>query len=221
MLVSVGQHTVTETLSGLGESSYELDTSHPTGGIAVTPSTAEVSRNTLARSVKVDVPWAGAYGEEVRVDFYNRIKRFQLKVCKDITPGSADSLSNKPFTFTAYALNASVNIGPLKPGECALAIDPATNSVATFSILNPADGMPLVIGVVEQGAENGTPALGDFYVSNIHLQGGYNKETNCVSAGYSPTGQHCKLLLAGPVHITFNPGPNTNTVHFTNTAGDP
>ncbi len=63
ILVTPGTYTVTEfadTATGNTMQDFELDTSHPSGGIAVTPSTAEVSRNTLARSVTVAVPWAGA-----------------------------------------------------------------------------------------------------------------------------------------------------------------
>ena len=61
ILVVPGTYTVTETADNPmgGMQDFELDTSHASGGIAVTPATAELNRNTLARSVTVAMPWAG------------------------------------------------------------------------------------------------------------------------------------------------------------------
>ena len=244
ILVVPGTYTVTEAL----ENDFELDTSHvPTGGIAVTPSTAELSRNTLARSVTVNVPYAGPYGDEVRVDFYNRIRRGQIKVCKHITPGSTDSLGAKRFTFEVRTDREAPNsegvrtggpftVGPLAPGECALVTD-ATGRVLNIPVLRPF-GDPTIVGVAEtdidppagiQGPDNTrspAPTLGEYYISDLSLQGGRGGYQEDCSSGltYSPTGQHCILLTTGmgptPAHVRWNLGPNTNTIHFTNTAGD-
>ncbi len=232
ILVTPGTYTVTEA----SENDYELDTSHSTGGIAVTPSTAELSRNTLARSVTVAVPYAGPYGDEVRVDFYNRIRRGQIKVCKHITPGSTDSLAQKKFFFEVRTnLNASVfRVGPLGPEECALVLGDS-GGPGNFPVLT-LGGTPTVVAVVEtdieppagiQGPDNTrspAPTLGEYYISDLSLQGGRGGyEEDCSSGlAYSPTGQHC-ILLGGtpaPAHVRWNLGPNTNTIHFTNTAGD-
>ena len=235
ILVTPGTYTVTEDLTGNPE--FELDTSHvPSGGIAVTPSTAELSRNTLARSVTVAVPYAGPYGDEVRVDFYNRIRRGQIKVCKHITPGSTDSLGGKTFRFevrtTHPRVPGPISVGPLGPEECALVL--FDGSVLNLPILTPS-GAQTVVGVKEVANppslvnppdEIPPAALGEYYISDLHLQGGRGGlDANCVFASYSPTGKHCLLLNNNPfqfnAHVRWNLGPNTNTIHFTNTAGDP
>ncbi len=241
ILVTPGTYTVTETADnpGGGMQDFELDTGHPSGGIAVTPSTAEVSRNTLARSVTVAVPWAGAAGDEVRVDFYNRIRRGQIKVCKHITPGSADSLGGKTFSFEVRTTHPRAlgpfPVGPLGPEECALVT--ISGSVANIPILTPT-GAPTVVGVVEtdinppagiqppDNVRTPPPTLGEYYISDLSLQGGRGGyQEDCGSGlAYSPTGQHCILLATArgpaPAHVRWNLGPNTNTIHFTNTAGD-
>ena len=244
-LVSVGTHTVTEVADNPmgGMQDFELDTSDPSGGIAVTPPEAEVSRNTLARSVTVNVPWAGPAGDEVRVDFYNRIRRGQIKVCKHITPGSTDSLANKTFTFEvrtnreAGGTGGPFTVGPLGPEECALVT--VGGQILNIPILRP-NGLPTVVGVRETDIDppagiqppddtrTPPPTLGEYYVSDLSLQGGRGGYQEDCSSGlaYSPTGQHCVTFLeplfgAGiRVHVRWHLGPNTNTIHFTNTAGD-
>ncbi len=156
ILVTPGTYTVTEvadSATGSSMQDFELDTGHPSGGIAVTPSTAEVSRNTLARSVTVAVPWAGAAGDEVRVDFYNRIRRGQIKVCKHITPGSVDALGGKVFMYrirTTHPDFMEGKAGPIAPGECQLALGdtPPSQGPINVPILTPA-GTPTVVAVAE------------------------------------------------------------------------
>jgi hypothetical protein len=246
-LVSVGPHTVTETADNAtgGMQDFELDPdSAVNGGIVVTPSDAEVSRNLLARSVTVNVPWAGdpdfELGREVRVDYYNRIKRAQIKICKDITDGSKDSLSDKTWTFevrtnrTAGNFGGPFAVGPLGPGECALVTD-THGVVLNFPILK-LNGDPTTAyareldisppaGTQAPDDTRGTPpTLGEYYVSNISLQGGRNYYRDDCSSGlsYSPTGKHCITFTENGItaHVRWNLGPNTNTIHFTNTAGD-
>ena len=238
ILVTPGTYTVTEvadSATGTSMQDFELDTSHPSGGIAVTPSTAEVSRNVLARSVTVAVPWAGPAGDEVRVDFYNRIRRAQIKVCKHITPGSADSLGGKRFLFevrTSHpAFAGPFTVGPLAPEECALVT--IGGSVANIPILTPS-GQRTLAGALEtdidppaglQPPDNIPPAaLGEYYVSDLSLQGGRGTLASaCLPVNYSPTGKHCLAFASpvGAVHGFWTLGPNTNTIHFTNSAGDP
>ena len=242
ILVTPGTYTVTEfadTATGNTMQDFELDTSHPSGGIAVTPSTAELSRNTLARSVTIAVPWAGPAGDEVRVDFYNRIRRGQIKVCKHITPGSADSLGGKTFLFdvrtTHPAFPGPFIVGPLAPEECALVT--IGGSVANIPILRPT-GSPTIVVALEIANPAGglasppydlvspPPPLGTYYVSDLSLQGGRPGTfgSACVPVTYSPTGKHClsnQLFTAQLAHASWILSPNTNTIHFTNSAGDP
>ncbi len=221
-LVTPGNHTVVEDLSM--EQDFELDTSHPSGGIAVTPSSAEVSRNTLARSVTVNVPYAGEDGDEVRVDYYNRIKRGQIKVCKHITPGSADSLGNKGFSFNVY-LNGRgpIVLSDVRPGECRLALD-NTGSPNSQPILQ-LNGNPARAGVEEIGATDALTPAGTWHVSNLALQGGRGGLShNCSPApgADNPLRVCSRFTDTGrQVHAAWNLGPNTNTIHFTNTSNDP
>ena len=121
MRVSVGSHTVTE----LASPNYELDPGSAAlallgydthGGIVVSPADREVSRSLSSRTVTVNVPY-GPNGETL-VTFYNRIKQGQVKVCKTIPPGSADSLGGKTFTYTVRTIGGSFTVGPIAPGEC-------------------------------------------------------------------------------------------------------
>jgi hypothetical protein len=51
------------------------------------------------------VSWA-RLGREVRSDYYNRIRRAQIKICKHIEPGSVDALGSKEFDFTVAVTSA-------------------------------------------------------------------------------------------------------------------
>ncbi len=227
--VSVGNHTVTESNGG----DYELDPDAPGYGITVFPADREVSKNLPTRTVTVSVPY-GPYGETL-VTFYNRIKLGRVKVCKDITPGSVDALSKKTFTFNVYigqpAVDFNTQVKNLAPGECAFASDANGNPVE-YPVLQPS-GNQTPVGVLENNAvQPPTNAPGTFYVSNLALTGGRPNTqvfTNCVPAGYSPTGKHCAFFTApvqvdggNPnVHIEWFLGAGINVVTFTNTAGDP
>ncbi len=220
--VTPGNHTVVEDLSM--EYDFELDTSHSSGGIAVTPSSAEVSRNTLARSVTVNVPYAGEDGDEVRVDYYNRIKRGQVKVCKHITPGSADSLGTKEFDFNVYFNGRGpIVLSDVRPGECRLVLD-NTGSPNSQPILQ-LNGNPTRIGVEEIGATDALTPAGTWHVSNLALQGGRGGLSHSCSStpGADDPQRVCRRFTdtGRSVHAAWNLGPNTNTIHFTNTSNDP
>jgi hypothetical protein len=205
-LVSVGTHTVTE----LVETNYELDPNAPGMGINVTPADVETSRNLLARSVTVNVPWAGdpnfPIGREVRVDYYNRIKRAQIKVCKHVAPGSTDALGTKEFNFTVNtSFGTPYRVEGLRMEECALVREPHTGEIIDFPILTPG-GLP----TLATAEEDDTPFDG-WIVSNITVQGARGTpKTNC--DGLTP--QTC----GPPGTAQWTLGPNTNTVHFTNSA---
>jgi hypothetical protein len=228
MRVSVGSHTVSEVASP----NYELDPGSAAavllgfdthGGIVVSPADREVSRQLSSRSVTVNVPY-GPNGETL-VTYYNRVKQGQIKVCKAITPGSADSLGNKTFTYNVYIGGRTFTVGPIAPGECQFVLDSFGNP-RNFPILD-ASGNPAGVGVIENGATDTTPTLGTFYVTKLTLTGGSNPQTLCTPALYSPTGYHCHLFVgtgyAPPnhVHIAWQLGASVNAVTFTNTAGDP
>ena len=201
MRVSVGNHTVTE----LVETNYELDPDAPGNGITVAPADREVSRNLPTRTVTVLVPY-GPSGETL-VTYYNRPKFARIKVCKAITPGSADALSGKTFSYTVYvdALfggTVQFTLGPIHPGECELfSLD---GEEVFFPVLTAA-GANRVVRVVENGATDATPGPGTFYVTGLGVTGNnrnFPVLTNCQPAAYSPTGQHCKTF---PYH--GRPGP--------------
>jgi hypothetical protein len=212
-LVTIGSHAVTET----AETNYELDSDGSGNGIVVTPPEAEVSRNLLARSVTVNVPWAGdpnQIGKEVRVDYYNRRKTAEIKVCKHVSPGSTDALGSKDFYFNVYVNGTFYNtIRDVGAEECKLLLDPATGQVAEIPVNQP-NGSATIIGILEAGGATAPP----YHVSALSLQGGRSTPAiSCVAGfcnAYSGAG-------GSIVHIQWNPGPGTNTAHFTNTANDP
>ncbi len=213
ILLVPGRYTVTEDLTGNPE--FELDTGHPSGGIAVTPSTAEVSRSILGRSVTIDLPWAGEAGDEVRVDFYNRVRRGQVKVCKHLSPGSTDALGGKTFNFTVYDnANVAGTITGLRPEECALLL--RDGAPAQFPILN-VNGTPRSISVREEGAATNSTTPGSFFVTAVSSQGARGPGAfDC--SGSPPV---CQPNQFNNTHIHIAIGANTNTLHFTNRAGPP
>jgi hypothetical protein len=204
-LVSPGEHTVTED----PETNYELDPNAPGDGITVTPPGAETDRSLLGRSVTVNVPYAGdpaQLGKEVRVDYYNRIRRAQIKVCKHLDSGSVDSLGDKEFTFTVTvpgAQGSPFTISGVRNGECRL-IAHSSGEVVSFPILN-ANGTPKHVTV----AESDTTTDG-WIVTSITVQG-----------ARSTPNVHCLNGNCAPAMTDFDLGPGTNTVHFTNKATDP
>jgi hypothetical protein len=205
-LVSVGSHTVTEA----SDPNYELDPTAPGNGITVTPSQAETGRNLLARSVTVTVPWAGdpsfTIGREVRVDYYNRIRRAQIKICKHIEPGSVDALGSKEFDFTVVTTNNTTRqyrVTGLSAEECGLVRDGQGN-VVSFPIILPT-GAP-VIAIASEDVDQQQP---QWEVSNITVQGG----RGIYALACSGNPQVCLPF------VYWYLGPNTNTVHFTNRTG--
>jgi hypothetical protein len=207
-LVSVGSHTVTE----LAETNFELDPEAPGKGIVVTPAAAETARNLLARSVTVSVPWAGdpsQIGQEVRVDYYNRIKRAQIKICKHISPGSEDALGNKEFHFHVNMASATAEpyfVPDLKGGECALVQE--DGHVANFPVLLP-NGAPNQATVTEI-------VTGDWHVSSFTLQGARSGPRPVIAICIPVYPFFC---FFDPNAVNFDIGPNTNTVHVTNKVG--
>ena len=220
--VSVGTHTVSE----IADQNYELDPGFPIlnetgGGIIVSPADREVSRSLANRTVTVNVPY-GPNGETL-VTFYNRVKLGQVKVCKTITPGSADALGGKPFNYFVIYRETVYPVGPIYPGECQFAADSHGNPI-NFPVID-SSGNQTVIGVHELDiSELMPPPPGSFYVTGLSVTGTRGiVHTNCVTASYSPTGVHCLKfnLIGDPVQISFNLGPSVNVVTFLNSAGDP
>ncbi len=223
MRVSVGSHTVAEVAS----QDYELDPGSPAlallgfdthGGIVVSPADREVSRQLSSRSVTVNVPY-GPNGETL-VTFYNRIKQFQIKVCKFITPGSSDALGGKTFTFEVGVSGIVQSFFvSVMPNSCAFVADARGNPV-NFPVIFP--GPSKVVLVREVGADNNSPpvTLGGYYVSAVSVLGSRGQLfTGCTPEAYSPTGQQC-FLVAG-WHAIWQPGPGVNVVSLTNSADDP
>jgi hypothetical protein len=180
-----GEHTVSE----------DFDTNYELINMYVTPPEREVSRSLLARSIRVVVPWA-ALGE-TRVDFENRIRRAQIKVCKHIEAGSETSLGGLTFNYTLTSNNSAVttpngNIFFVAPDECQLL---TTSGVPRdIPILTAVGGMmvPTTVTITE--------AAGPYTVASVTSQG---TRTFNWTSGYS---------------ATFTLGPNTNTIHYTNRA---
>jgi hypothetical protein len=209
-LVTVGSHTVTES----AENNYELDPNAFGNGIVVTPYDAETSRNLAGRSVTVNVPYAGdknQIGREVRVDFYNRIKRAQIKVCKRVESGSLDSIGNKAFDFTVDVPGATgtpFHVTGVRNGECRL-IAHSTGEVVWFPIIQ-SNGSPTHVTASED--HSGSTSGSGFMVSDIAVQGyrGTLDGPHCLNASPGCGGANSKIL--------WDLGPNTNTVTFTNKA---
>ena len=160
---------------------------------------------------------------ETLVTFYNRVKLGQVKVCKTITPGSADALGGKPFNYFVIYRETVYPVGPIYPGECQFAADSHGNPI-NFPVID-SSGNQTVIGVHELDiSELMPPPPGSFYVTGLSVTGTRGiVHTNCVTASYSPTGVHCLKfnLIGDPVQISFNLGPSVNVVTFLNSAGDP
>jgi len=228
--VSVGNHSVTESAAP----DYELDPYAPGSGITAFPADREVNKTLATRTITVSVPWA-KYGGETLVTYYNRIKLGRVKVCKTITPGSVDALSGKTFDYNVYVGQSPVDfnarVAGLLPGECAFASDPETGLPVDYPVLQP-NGNQTPVGVLEQNAAQ-PPNQVPFYVSGIAVAGNRPSPmtpiTQCLAAGYSPTGVHCAFFQAPipvdggtpNVHVEWLLGQNVNVVTFTNTAGDP
>jgi hypothetical protein len=221
--VSLGQHTVTEvsynkaattapygpTGSAISLSSaasdYELDTGGstliagvtlsyvtPGNGIDVTPGDQLVSKNLTTRTVTVNVRY-GAKGETL-VTFYNRIRKGRIKICKLIPYTSQDSLGGKTFSFD-WRVDGRHGTEYLKPGEC-------TYVLGDSPLIQP-DGSPTPVSVQET-----TPGL--------NAPGGYSIDSINVQFGRDPIAVNTTTGLA-----TWNLGPDTNVVTYTNRSIDP
>jgi hypothetical protein len=204
-LVPVGSHTVAEN----AEQNYELDLNSTGRGIDVTPAGAEIGRNASARTVTVNVPWAGdpAAGGEVVIRYTNRIKRAQFKVCKLVAPGSVDALGTMGFDFSLTTSDPA-HIGPyfirgLMMNECTLFRDQTGNVSIPVIDANGNNNFAEVIELTDPQNP------GAFTVSSITFQGPLFTQTFCLP-GTPPT---CL-----PVADVF-PGPTVNVVTFTNRTG--
>jgi hypothetical protein len=223
--VSVGAHTITEVASN----NFELDP-NPLfgGGFQVLPSANEISRSFANRSITVNVPFAG----DTTVTFINRIKQFQLKICKFATSGSTEPLSSVLFNYN-WAVDGQGS-GTLFPvgntpqgihvGECAFVSD-VLGFPVNFNVIN-ANGNPTLVSVGEIGASNVTPVpFGQYFVSNIQVSGrrtgpGTVYNTNPTPNPQSPvTGLQYLFIPATVFHVQWTPGPGVNEADFTNTAG--
>ncbi len=182
--VSVGAHTIVE----MAENDYELDLAAAGAGIDVYPVTREVARNAGLRTVTVSVPY-GADGE-TRVLFANRVRQGAVKVCKQVTPGSLDSLGSRSFGFTVTIGGSAHRIEGIRPGEC-------STPLPAEPILHP-DGTARGVVVVEDGAGPG----GSWAAQAIACSG-------CRASIATD-------LIAGEVRFTL--APATSAITFTNTA---
>jgi hypothetical protein len=239
--VSVGAHTVTEVNS----TNFELDPNAPGNGITVLPPGNEISRSLANRSVTVNVPFAG----DTTTTFFNRIRQFQVKICKYATAGSAEPLASVTFNYNwAVNLGMADRQGPaylfpvgegLHPGECAFVSDRDGNPV-NFNVVTSA-GVNAVVRVVEFANppasvwnSNTPPPFGSVFVSKIQVFGSRNLgtanppgtvpapgvETDCQTATFpSPTGQICLFFPPFREHVGWNAGPGVNEADFYNTAG--
>jgi len=218
--VSVGPHSVVETSYqaavsnapsgtsisfGSAASDYELDTggstlvlgvtlsySTPGNGIDVQPADQLVSKNLTTRAATVNVRY-GKYGETL-VTYYNRIRKGRIKICKLIPYTSLDSLGGKTFTFD-WRVDGRHGTESLKPGEC-------TYVLGDSPLIQP-DGSPTPVSVQET-------------TTGLNAPGGYSIDSINVQFGRSPVSTNTNTGLA-----TWNLGPDTNVVTYTNRSIDP
>ncbi len=189
MRVAVGEYTIVE----MAEMNYELDPNAPGGGIVVTPPGQEVSKNLALRTVRVRVDYGA--GGETRVDFYNRIKRGQVKICKQVSPGSMDALGMTNFTYTYFANGEqSTAVGQsIRHGECVLITDPRTGGPREFPILQPG-GQPTTVTIDEDQATFGSGIVVAFTYQGSGGTDGGNPCSGTITI--DPLG-------AGMNHVTF------------------
>ncbi len=182
--VSAGDHVITELL----DRSFELV------AVETLPAGRVVSRDLPGASATVRVP-AGA--DETTVLFTNRVARGQVKLCKEITPGSADALAGKEFVlgaaYSKLVLGVWVDLwqvsASLRPGECSLPSEPAPVMLGS--------GEPVIFQVFEQEGPG-------YVVDRVHVQGAAGPFVwNCGRPG---------ALGCFPI------GRGTNVVHVTNRA---
>jgi hypothetical protein len=165
----------------------------PGNGIDVQPADRLVSKNLTTRSVHVAVPYAPKGGETL-VTYYNRIKKGRIKICKQIVYTSQDSLGGKTFDF-AWRVDGRSGTEHLKPGEC-------TYVLGESNVID-ANGNPTPVSVTET-----TPGLG--------APGGYSIDSINVQFGRDPIVTNTSTGVA-----TWNLGPDTNVVTYTNRSIDP
>jgi hypothetical protein len=221
--VSIGQHTIVEqsyvrsvnnvpTGSAISMSSsasdYELDTggtvdvpllgsipySTPGDGIDVTPN-YNSSFGLISKNLNTrTVTVAVPYGPngETLVTYYNRIRKGRIKICKQIPYTSQDSLGGKPFNFN-WTVDGQRGTVTLVPGECSY--------VLGESNIIDANGLPTPVTVVESGTGMNT----NWVVGSIGVQ--FSRDNVNIN------------LMTGTV--TFNLGPDTNVVTYTNKSIDP
>jgi hypothetical protein len=222
--VSVGNHVVVEqsyekavggkpsgypVMLSSASSDYELDQggvaypitllgnpypySTPGNGIDVQPSDRLVAKNLTTRTVTVSVPF-GKYGETL-VTYYNRIRKGRIKICKQIPMTSQDSLGDKTFYFD-WTVDGFSSRDPvaLKPGECSYILGDA-------NIIDK-NGEPTKATVKEKDVNT------TFTIDSINVQ---------FSRGYITLQEND----GDPDKTTFNLGPETNVVTYTNRSKDP
>jgi hypothetical protein len=181
-LVSVGNHTVTESV----EMDYELDSNAAGNGITVTPPAREVSRDLGTRSVTVSVPF-GPNGETL-VTYANRVRQGFIVICK-----SAGSMPVRDYAFDVYVDGQGVPfvVSGIAPGECSAPSGP-------FPVLRATDGQRTQVEVFEQ------PGAGS-QVTNITCGG-------CRPSSNSPPAPAMNPNFAlGYIRFSLAPGTNTVT----------
>jgi hypothetical protein len=211
--VAPGLHTVTEVNSA----NFELDPNAAGMGITVSPAGNAAGPPDLPnRTVTVNLPFAS----DTFTTFTNRIRRFQIKVCKFATVGSSEPLSSVSFNYNISVNGATSTLNGVTLNQCLVV-------PGDFPVILPNGANNQVLIGEQSASQVMPPPFGTFYVTGIAVQfrktgAGTVYETNCVTAPYSPTGQHCLYLTtatANTYHVRFTPGPGTNEADFTNTAG--
>jgi hypothetical protein len=227
--VNVGNHTVVESSynkavnnaptsasyaisMSSAASDYELDQggtlnllgvpypyTTPGNGIDVSPSDRVISKNLSSRTVTVSVPY-GANGETL-VTYYNRIRKGRIKICKQIPDTSSDSLGGKDFNFK-WEIDHKSGTVTLKPGEC-------TYVIGDFNIID-SSANPVQVKVTETTQGLNTT----FVVSDINVQFGRPLLAT------QPLGPGIYTDLKSGV-ASWNLGPDTNVVTYTNKSIDP
>jgi hypothetical protein len=183
---------------GSAASDYELDTGGTFLGIAYSTPGSGIDVQPSDRLVSKNtttrtVTVSVPYGPkgETLVTYYNRIRKGRIKICKQIPYTSQDSLGGKPFTFD-WTVDHQAGSVTLLPGECSY--------VLGESNIIDSNGNPTPVSVTERGVPNP-----NWSVFAIDVQFARNNVMKNLATG----------------NVTWDLGPDTNVVTYTNKSNDP
>jgi hypothetical protein len=194
MLVAPGTHTVQEVNLPYGFQFSSSKATGPTTDNRCLPAVAN-----CGNPATITVPFFNdpSNGGETRVDFTNDVQLVQLKVCKQIEPGSTTPLGKLPFTFDVFVNGgvggppvATTTVSPPYPGPAS-----CSGLLLGVPVINP-DGTPVYLTVIEH--PGGTYGVSAVSVDNI-------------KPGTTPT-----PMLGEPGGIRFTPGVGIDVVTVTN-----